>query len=83
MSTNNGEAECSHCGYPDVRWYEGYWQCDGCGAEWPDQLDPIEERVAELFAARFPPGSDGPPAEFDIGALYEQAESDLREGGER
>lgn len=33
----------------------------------------VEARVAELFAERFPPGSDGPPVGFDIGTLYEQA----------
>ncbi|NLH06989.1 MAG: hypothetical protein GX484_05230 [Chloroflexi bacterium] len=33
----------------------------------------IETRVQELFRAMFPPGSDGPPEGFSIGALYEQA----------
>lgn len=39
----------------------------------------IEARVAELFAERFPPGSDGPPVGFDIGALYEQAACEVAE----
>lgn len=37
----------------------------------------IEARVAELFAERFPPGSDGPPIGFDIGTLYEQASCEV------
>lgn len=39
----------------------------------------IEARVAELFAERFPPGSDGPPVGFDIGTLYEQATCEVAE----
>ena len=39
----------------------------------------IETRVQELFRAMFPPGSDGPPEGFSIGALYEQAEREVHE----
>jgi len=63
---------------------DGYWYCERCGLDWPEQFEQVDARVAarvsELFWRMFPPGSDGPPEGFDIGALYEQVECELSEG---
>lgn len=53
-------------GKADERWLAEY-------------TERIETRVAELFSELFPPGSDGPPSGFDIGALYEQATCEVAE----
>ncbi len=35
---------CPRCGCTDVWYDDGYWRCDGCGLEWPDQEGGEPER---------------------------------------
>lgn len=47
--------------------------CDACGNRFDEDDVRIENYVREKFAAMFPPGSDGPLSDFDMGGLYADA----------
>jgi len=29
--------DCPTCGSANLWYWDGYWRCNGCGQEWPDQ----------------------------------------------
>jgi hypothetical protein len=74
---------CPFCESARLTVYLGYEQegeacvdvyaCALCGAEFTEQEAAVERRVKELFAERFPPGSEGPDMNFDYADLYERA----------
>lgn len=59
---------------------EEVYRCGICGVIFTDVQARVKVRVDQLFAERFPPGSGGPPAAFNIGSLYEQAYVDVMSG---
>jgi DNA-directed RNA polymerase subunit RPC12/RpoP len=80
---------CPYCGSARLTVYLGHeqegeacvdvYECELCGQEFTEQEAIVERRVRELFAARFPPGSEGPDLHFDFASLYEQAWLELSE----
>ena len=86
MTTN---MHCPYCESTRLTVYLGHeqegeacvdvYECEACGAEFTEREAAVERRVKALFAARFPPGSEGPDLQFDFAGLYEQAWLELSE----
>lgn len=68
---------CSVCG--GEFWNGGTsCTCPPYGDPEPDpEREALENLVQELFDKRFPPGSDGPPDNFDWADLYQEADEEL------